>query len=475
MRKDDARKLDHATLEEMRMRAVRSVQAGESPEVVARSMRINRRTIYGWLAQYRRGGWGELKAKPLLGRPPKLDARALQWIYNTITQKNPLQLKFAFALWTRVMVAKLIKDKFGVVVSANSVGRLLAQLGITCQKPLHRAQERDEAVVEQWLRKDYPKIKALAQREKAEIFFGDAAHMRSDHHAGRTWGKRGATPIVETTGARHRMSLISAITARGHMRFMIKEKGGVNAAVFIEFLKRLMAGAKRAIFLIVDRGPAHIAKKTRAFVDSQHGRLRLFFLPPYSPDRNPDELVWKHLKADTVGRMTITDKADFEANAYRRRRCILPVDAFYEWKATKGRKQPYAIAMKNRSPFGIAGIWENWKNPDGEWVRTFAVLTTPANELIGIIHDRMPAVLTPGDYDRWLGREPDPRDLLKPFPSDLMAIWPISTRVNWPSNDDEHLLEEIELAQAPGAVTAPESFADRPLSDQRTTKTGTRQ
>ena len=155
--------------------------------------------------------------------------------------------------------------------------------------------------------------RALAQREKAEIFFGDAAHMRSDHHAGRTWGKRGKTPIVETTGARHRMSLISAITARGHMRFMIKEKGGVNAAVFIEFLKRLMAGAKRAIFLIVDRGPAHIAKKTRAFVDSQHGRLRLFFLPPYSPDRNPDELVWKHLKADTVGRMTITDKADFKA------------------------------------------------------------------------------------------------------------------------------------------------------------------
>ena len=151
MKQDDARKLDHTTLEEMRIRAVRSVQAGESPEVVARSMRINRRTIYGWLAQYRRGGWGALKAKPLLGRPAKLDARAVQWIYNTITQKNPLQLKFAFALWTRAMVAKLIKDRFGVVLSANSVGRLLAQLGITCQKPLHRAQERDEALVEQWL------------------------------------------------------------------------------------------------------------------------------------------------------------------------------------------------------------------------------------------------------------------------------------------------------------------------------------
>ena len=312
MKKDDARKLDHATLEAMRIRAVGSVQAGEHPEVVARSLRISRRTIYGWLAQYRRGGWGALKAKPLFGRPPKLDGRAMQWVYKTVTQKNPLQLKFEFALWTRDMVAKLIKDKFEVSLSANSVGRLLAQLGITCQKPLHRATERDEALIKKWLRKEYPEIKALAQQEKADIFFGDAAHMRSDHHAGRTWGKKGQTPVVEATGARHGMSLISAITSRGEMRFMIKEKGGVNADVFIDFLKRLITGAKRAIFLIVDRGPAHIAKKTRVFVESLNGRLRLFYLPPYSPDRNPDELVWKHLKADTVGRMAITDKADFK-------------------------------------------------------------------------------------------------------------------------------------------------------------------
>ena len=132
-------------------------------------------------------------------------------------------------------------------------------------------------------------------------------------------------------------------------------------------------------------------------------------------------------------------------DAYRLRRCILPVDGFYEWIATKGGKQPYAIAMKDRSPFGIAGIWENWKNPDGEWVRTFALLTTPANELVGRVHDRMPAILRPEDYERWLGPEPDPAELLAPFPSEPMVIWPISPRVNSPNNDDEDLLAEIPL------------------------------
>src|ERR1700675_2822728 len=169
MRKNDARRLDHATLEAMRERAVRSVHDGESPEVVAGVLRIDRSTVYGWLAQYRRGGWGALKAKPLFGRPPKLDGKKLKWIYDTVTQKNPLQLKFAFALWTREMVATLIKDKFNISLSLVSVGRLLAQLGITCQKPLHRALERDEALVQRWLKTEYPKIKKMAQMQGADI------------------------------------------------------------------------------------------------------------------------------------------------------------------------------------------------------------------------------------------------------------------------------------------------------------------
>ena len=143
MQTDDARKLDHATLEALRIRAVRSIQDGESPEDVARALRVTPRAVYRWLALYRRGGWNALKAKPLAGRQPKLHGGMLKWLYNTVTQKNPLQMKFAFALWTRAMVAKLIKDKYGIRLAANSVGRLLAQLGITPQRPLYQALERD--------------------------------------------------------------------------------------------------------------------------------------------------------------------------------------------------------------------------------------------------------------------------------------------------------------------------------------------
>ena len=131
--------------------------------------------------------------------------------------------------------------------------------------------------------------------------------------------------------------------------------------------------------------------------------------------------------------------------AYAQRRCIVPVDGFFEWRASKAHGQA-ALCHRHEGWLTLrpCGLWENWRNPNtGEWERTFAIITVPSNELVGQIHDRMPAILEPGGYDRWLGLEPDPHDLLITYPSEPMTMWPISTRVNKPENDDPSLLDRV--------------------------------
>jgi transposase len=306
MKKQDARRLSHGTLTELRKRGVSSVQAGQSPEVVAKALGINRATLYGWLARYRGGGWSALDARKRGGRPPKLDGKAMRWIYAMVTMKNPMQMKFTFALWTARMIGEMIHKQFGVKLSKASVCRLLTQMGLTPQRPVWRAYQQKPEVVQRWLSTEYPRIRKLARREKAQIFFGDEAGIRSDHHAGTTWAAKGQTPVVSSTGARFGMNMISAVSAQGEFRFMIVP-GRVNAGEFINFIKRLLVGASGMIFLIVDGHPAHKARRVTDFVESVKDRFRLFFLPPYSPELNPDERVWNDLKNNAVGRQAITN------------------------------------------------------------------------------------------------------------------------------------------------------------------------
>jgi transposase len=295
MSNTDARRLTHDQLTEIRKRAVAAVQSGESPEIVARAFGVHRTTMYGWLARYRDGGWDRLDARKRGGRKPKLDARAMKWLYDTVTLGNPQQYKFRFALWTSRMIVVLIREHLGIVLSRASVCRLLGQLGLSAQRPLWRAYQQDPEVVQRWLSIEFPRIKARAKGRGAEIWFGDEAGVRSDAHAGTTWAPRGKTPIVSTTGARFGINLISAVSRQGDFRFM-GVKGRVNAGVFIEFLQRLIKGMTRPIFLVVDGHPTHKAAKVRQFLDTVSDRLELFFLPPYSPELNPDEHVWNDLK-----------------------------------------------------------------------------------------------------------------------------------------------------------------------------------
>lgn len=316
MSKRDGRSLDHQALEDLRIQAVQRVEAGESPEDVVRVLGFSRTVIYDWLAKYREGGLDALRAKAIAGRPPRLSGEQLQKLYRAITTKNPMQHRFEFALWTRAMVRELIRERFGVRLSDVSVGRLLKKMGLTPQKPLRRAYEQNPELVQTWLAEDYPAIQALARRERATIWFADEAGIRSDFHAGTTWAPKGQTPVVEATGQRFGMNLVSAVSPRGDMRFMAVE-GRMNAGKFIDFLKRLMHNAERPVFVIVDGHPSHRARKVLDFVRSTDGQLRLFFLPPYSPELNPDELVWNHLKTHGIGKKILRSREELTQAVYR--------------------------------------------------------------------------------------------------------------------------------------------------------------
>ncbi len=319
-RPTDARKLSHSTLEEIRIRAVKQVEAGESPEAVIAALGMNPRNIYRWIALYREGGEAALKAKALKGATPKLSGPQLKWVRKTVIGKSPLQLGFEFALWTREMVRDLIRRKYGLKLHIVSVGRLLKKLGLSPQKPLHRAFQQRPKLIQAWLDEEFPKIRARAKREGAEIFFGDEAGVRSDHHAGTTWGEKGETPVIVATGARFSLNMISAISSKGALRFMTV-KGGVGAKVFVTFLKRLILGVRKPQFLILDGHPSHRSKLVREFVESTHGKLRIFFLPPYSPELNPDELVWNNVK-NRVGRSMLAGPIDLQKKVHSQLRWL---------------------------------------------------------------------------------------------------------------------------------------------------------
>jgi transposase len=314
MREDDGRKLDHKTLEQLRIRAVGQVQQGAHPDEVAAGLGMTRAAVYGWLAKYREGGLEALKARPVPGRPPKLSGAQLQRLYALVVGNDPRQLRFAFALWTRAMVRELIGREFGVRLSEVSVGRLLRKLGLSPQRPLYRAYQQNPEAVARWKAETYPQLRAEAAEVGATIYFADEAGVRSDYHAGTTWAPVGRTPVVATTGDRFAVNLVSAVTAKGKLRFGAYE-GNLNGSVFIDFCRRLLHDTQGPVFLVLDGHPVHRSAAVKKFVASTGGRLRLVFLPGYSPELNPGEWVWKHVKHDRIGRAGVSGPEDLKAKA----------------------------------------------------------------------------------------------------------------------------------------------------------------
>lgn len=302
MKFKDARSLPAIAQEDLRRKAVKAVLDGKKQVEVAKLFGVTRQAVGKWVRAFRGGGANELKLKPK-GRPK--GGALLPWqaaqIVKAIINRNPNQLKLPFYLWTREAVGQLIERKFAIRLSKWTVGRYLKRWGFTPQKPMRRAFEQNPDEVKNWLEDEYPAIKEQAKSEKADIFWGDEMGLRSDHSTGRTYSRCGQTPIIQGTGKRFGCNMISAITNRGRLNFMVF-KNRFQSDVFLEFLRRLVRQSKRKVFLIVDRHPVHRSRKVRKWLEKKVSHIRLFLLPSYSPELNPDEMLNQDVKSNSVGR-----------------------------------------------------------------------------------------------------------------------------------------------------------------------------
>jgi len=336
MEKQDLRKLSIPAQEAIRVRVLEALDNGMRMKDVIITFGVSDAAIYKWLKvrRTRKKNWKQQERR---GRPSQISLTKEQekQAKKMIVDKCPDQLKLPFALWTREAVGDYLRDAFGVDVSVWTIGRYLKNWGFSPQKPVYKAYEQKSPEVRNWLKKEYPAIKQRASEENGEIHWADEMGMRSDHQAGTTWAPKGKTPVIVRTGKRFRLNMISSLTNRGKLEFMLF-KEGFTAGIFIDFLSRLIRYNRRKVFIIVDGHPAHKAKMVKEWLEEHTERVELFFLPAYSPELNPEELVNQDVKTNAVGKHRTLNvdqlKSNVESYLVKRRNNPLQVRKFFHEK-----------------------------------------------------------------------------------------------------------------------------------------------
>lgn len=309
MVKRDARWLSPAAQAELRQRVINAVSGGMTQAAAARVFGVSRWSVVQWARAQRSHGAKALLAKPRgrrVGEAGKLSAAQAKRIRALVVGELPEQLKLPFYLWTRAAVQRLIEREYRVRLSLSAVGGYLQRWGLSAQRPIKRAYERNEAAIAQWLAEVYPTIATRAKRECALIYWGDETGLRSDDVRGRSFAPVGQPAVVQVPGRRFGCNVISALTNKGEMSFMVFE-GRFQAPTFIAFCARLIKQAQRKVFLIVDGHPVHRAALTTQWLQAHTAHIERFFLPGYAPDLNPDELLNGDIKR-VIGRTRPRDR-----------------------------------------------------------------------------------------------------------------------------------------------------------------------
>jgi transposase len=296
----DGRSESNEVLEVLRLRAVHARELGYAVVDIAAILGVREETVSRWCSRYNEGGQEALPG-PRTGRPVGsgrlLDGEQEQALQQLIETKSPQELGIASALWTRQAVRDLIHQQFAIRLPIRTVGEYLRRWGYTPQKPVRKAYRQEPEAVEEWLETTYPAIAERAMQEGAEIHWGDETGVRSTCQHGRGYARPGNTPEMTVPGNRFSVNMISTITNQGKVRWMIYT-GRMNAALFITFLTRLIAGATTKVFLIVDNLSVHEAAAVQAWLADKTDRIEVFYLPKYAPERNPDEYLNCDLKAN---------------------------------------------------------------------------------------------------------------------------------------------------------------------------------
>ena len=325
MKNIDLRSLSAESREQLRRVSVRRFKVGKSKSAISRELGIRLATINRWLVTYERTGnisQPEKKRGRPTGNGRSLTGAQELRIQKDIVEQLPDQLKLSFALWSAEAVKQLIKQYFLFDMPIRTVRLYLSRWGFTPQRPVKRAYEQQPKQVKEWLDESYPLIKQRASAEAAEIHWGDETGLSNLEHYPRGYAPKGQTPVLTLSQSkRDRVNMISSITNQGRVRFMIYDEM-FTAQVFIRFMKQLIKGAKKKVFLVLDNLRVHHAKVVHAWLSTRQDKIELFFLPSYSPELNPDEYLNCDLKAKISVDKPTRKKGDMKIKLHKHMRSI---------------------------------------------------------------------------------------------------------------------------------------------------------
>jgi len=308
----DARKIPDEVMGYLRKIAVKAVNVeGYSPETVIDILGLSRSCIYEWLNRFDEDGYDALDTCKAPGMPAIVTPEMEDWLNETVLSLTPEAFGYDTQLWTCEILTELLRERFWVYVKSPTVNQHLKKIGLSYQKPRYRPLEQDDDEVERFLNEKFPKIQELAIKIGADIGFEDESGIDLRQHSGRTWGAVGETPEVSVTGKRGNYNVLSVVTKDGKLQFSIKDQA-INSDVYIDFLKQLLRDRERPLILLADRASFHKSKKVRDFVRLHRDKIRIYFLPKYSPELNPDEQVWEEIKDNRIGRQPVKNKSDLK-------------------------------------------------------------------------------------------------------------------------------------------------------------------